>query len=106
MKVKSAKKGDWVQVHQVVLSPSERAPQIPEETRKVPLELEVKGFLINDSAEIGEEVTIRTLIDRELSGKLVAVRPSYEVNYGEPQQELLAIGPELRTILREVKGNG
>lgn len=104
--MKSAKKGDWVQIHQIILSPSERAPQIPDETRKVPLELQVKGFLVNDSAEIGEEATIRTLIDRELSGKLVAIRPSYEVNYGEPQQELLAIGPELRAILREVKKNG
>lgn len=102
----SAKKGDWVKIHQVILSPSERAPQIPEETRKVSLELEVKGFLINDLAKIGEEVTVCTLIDRELSGRLIAIRPSYEVNYGEPQQELLTIGPELRTILKEVKNHG
>lgn len=101
-----AKKGDWVQIHSIILNPSERAPQIPEETRKVPLELRAKGFLQNDQASIGECVTIKTLADRELTGELINIRPLYKVNYGEPQPELLTIGTELRAILREVKSHG
>ena len=101
-----AKKGDWVQIHSIILTPSERAPQIPEETRKVPLELTAKGFLQNDQATIGESVTIKTLADRELTGQLITIHPLYKVNYGEPQPELLTIGTELRSILREVKSHG
>ena len=59
-----AKKGDWVQIHSIILTPSERAPQIPEETRKVPLELTAKGFLQNNQASMGESVIIKTLADR------------------------------------------
>ena len=40
-----AKKGDWVQVHQIILKPEERTAKIPEETKKVPLELWVKGYV-------------------------------------------------------------
>ncbi|MBP9484518.1 MAG: 2-amino-4-ketopentanoate thiolase [Negativicutes bacterium] len=101
-----AKKGDWVQIHSIILTPSERAPQIPEETRKVPLELTAKGFLQNNQASMGESVIIKTLADRELIGKLITIRPLYKVNYGEPQPELLTIGSELRAILREVKSHG
>ncbi|MFN3328842.1 MAG: 2-amino-4-ketopentanoate thiolase, partial [Fervidobacterium pennivorans] len=34
-----AKKGDWVQVQVTILHPYERAPQVPEDTKKVPLEM-------------------------------------------------------------------
>ena len=34
-----AKKGDWVLTHTIVLTPAERAPQVPEDTHKVPLEM-------------------------------------------------------------------
>ncbi|GAI46461.1 unnamed protein product, partial [marine sediment metagenome] len=60
-----AKKGDWVQISKIVLPPGKRAPQIPEETQKVPLKKMVKGFLLHD-AEKGDEVTIRTVIGREI----------------------------------------
>ncbi len=43
-----AKKGDWVKIHSIVLQPEERAPQVPEDTKKVPLETWVKGFLLDD----------------------------------------------------------
>jgi len=39
-----AKKGDWVQIQVTILHPEERAPQVPEDTKKVPLEMRVKGF--------------------------------------------------------------
>ena len=47
-----AHKGDWVRVHSVVLTKELRAPQVPDDTGKVPLEMWVKGRLTCD-AEIG-----------------------------------------------------
>lgn len=41
-----AKKGDWVLIHKIVLSPEERAPQVPDDTKKVPLEIGLKAILM------------------------------------------------------------
>lgn len=95
-----ARYGDWVQIYQVVLPAGERAPQVPPETMQVPLELKVKGFLLDEQAQVGQQVTVRTLADRKLQGRLVAVNPVYGVDYGYPQPELMAIGGELRAMLR------
>ncbi len=46
----AARKGDWVRVHGIVLTSDERAPQIPEDTKAVPLEIWTKGFLQADEA--------------------------------------------------------
>lgn len=45
-----AKKGDWVQIHSIVLRPGERAAGVPEDTAKAPLEMWVKGYLVSDAA--------------------------------------------------------
>jgi hypothetical protein len=92
------KRGSWVQIHRVILPPGQRAPQVPEETQRVPLELWAKGFLDHD-ARLGDEVTIRTIIGREMTGCLLAVNPRYEHDFGSPIPELLTIGPELREFL-------
>lgn len=97
-----AKKGDWVRVHNTVLTLGERAPQVPDETKAVPLEMWVNGFLLEDEARIGQQATVQTLAGREIKGELTAIRPVYQVDYGEPQAELLRIGQELRALLREV----
>ena len=31
-----AKKGDWVLTHNIILTPQQRAPQVPEDTHGVP----------------------------------------------------------------------
>lgn len=93
-----AKKGDWVLVHNIVLEPSERAPQVPEDTKKVPLETWVKGFLEAD-AQIGDAVTVKTVTGRTVSGKLVDVEPSYSHSFGDYVPELHHIGFKLREIL-------
>lgn len=93
-------KGTWVQIHQIVLQPEERAPQVPDDTKQVPLELRVKGFL-NDDAAIGDEVTITTLIGRQLTGRLEKNNPHYDYDFGEPVPALLTIGQELREFLFE-----
>lgn len=94
-----AKPGDWVQIEDIVLAAGERAPQVPPETAKVPLQLKLRGFLVDKAANIGEPATIRTLAGRTVSGVLSAVQPRYEVDYGTPQPELLVIGQELRALL-------
>ena len=83
--------GTWVEIERVVLEPGERAPTLPEDTRQVPYLLRASGFLLDDAA-LGEPARVRTLIGRELTGKLTTVNPSYSHSFGETVQELLDIG--------------
>lgn len=93
-----AKKGDWVRIHNVVLKPDERAPQVPEDTKKVPLEMWVKGFILKD-AKIGEEVEIETITCRKVVGKLIEINPTYSHDFGKCIPEVLKIGIQLKNIL-------
>lgn len=94
-----AKQGDWVQIHNIVLEADKRAPNLPEPTQQVPLELRVRGFLVEEEAKLADTVTIETLIGRKLSGKLEKINPGYEHNFGKPIPELLSIGRELKARL-------
>ncbi len=93
-------KGSWVEIHRIVLPAGQRAPQVPEDTGKVPLEMRVKGFLL-ESAPLGEEAEILTPAGRRLRGQLSAVNPAYDHTFGPPIPELSSIGTELRAILRK-----
>lgn len=93
-----AKKGDWVRIYNIVLTPEERAPQVPDDTKQVPLEQWTKGYLLSD-AEIGDEVEVETLVGRKAAGKLVEVNPTYTHSFGNFVPELLCIGKQLREIL-------
>lgn len=92
-------KGSWVEIHCIVLPAGQRAPQVPEDTRNVPLEMRVKGFLV-EAARIGDEAEIVTSVGRRLSGHLSEVDPAYEHSFGRPDPALSLIGDELRAILR------
>ena len=96
-----AKKGDWIRIYKVVLKPEERQGNLPEDTKKVPFEMWDKGFLLNDSAEIGDIVEVETIIGRKISGELVEVNPNFEINYGVGVTETLYIGRQLRKLLGE-----
>lgn len=100
-----AKRGDWVQIEREILAVGERAPQAPADTQNTPLMMWVKGFLEQDSCEIGQQGTIKTMTGRTVSGKLTALLPTYNHTFGEPQPELLGIANELRTLLQEVGQN-
>ena len=93
-----ATKGDWVRIRSTVLRPSERAPQVPEDTRAVPLEMWLKGFLQHD-AEMGDTVTVITLTGRTVRGTLIEKNPYYHHDYGKCLPELLSIGIQARRIL-------
>ena len=94
-----AKKGDWVRIYSVVLKPEERQGSLPEDTKKVPYEMWDKGFLINNSANIGDTVEVETIIGRKISGELIEVNPNFEINYGAGVTETLYIGKQLRKLI-------
>lgn len=96
-----AKKGDWVRIHSVVLPAGQRAGSVPEDTQKCDLQLWNKGFLLGDSASIGDEVEVETIIGRKVKGELVEVRPYWKHNFGKCVPELLFIGKQAREILAE-----
>jgi hypothetical protein len=93
-------KGAWVEIYGVVLGPGERAPDIPEDTKRVPLEMRVKGFLVA-TGRAGDEVEIHTPAGRRLRGTLTVVNPAYVHGFGAPVPELSAIGAEVKALLRE-----
>ncbi len=92
-----AKKGDWVQVRQVVLTPEERAAQVPEDTRQVPLVLWIKGRALK-AGRIGEPMRVRTVPGRIVSGILEEVCPGYSHDFGEFVEALATIGPQVRAL--------
>ncbi len=94
-----AKKGDWVRIKKIVLRAEERSGNLPEDTKKVPLEMWDKGFLLDERASLGDWVRVETIIGREIEGEFVQVDPSYDVNYGTSVNETLYIGKQLREIL-------
>lgn len=92
------KKGTWVSIKRDILKPEERAPQVPEDTKKVPLVMWVKGYLQTD-AELGEEVVVLTKTGRKEMGILLEANPSYKHDFGEFVPELQAINEQVREIL-------
>ena len=92
------KKGNWVQIKKIILKPEERAHNLPDATKKVPLLMWVKGNLLND-ANIGDFVEIKTLTGRIETGELIQVNPSYMHTYGNFIPEILEIDRILKETL-------
>ncbi|RCX28443.1 2-amino-4-oxopentanoate thiolase subunit OrtA [Thioalbus denitrificans] len=98
--------GSWVEIGAVVLAPDARAPQVPDDTRTVPLELRAKGFLAAP-ARVGERVEILTAAGRRLAGTLVAANPAYRHGFGAPIPALAGVGREARALLeRDAEADG
>lgn len=96
-----AYKGQWVKIHNIILDPSQRAPNVPEDTKKVPLEMWLNGFLNQEEAAIGEKVSIKTVIGRTVKGTLTEIDPTYTHSFGKQLPELLRIGPEVRDFIEK-----
>jgi 2-amino-4-ketopentanoate thiolase alpha subunit len=75
-------KGTIVQIKKTILEPEERAQNIPNDTKKVPFLMWIKGKLVNDTLP-GEVVTIETQTNRIETGTLVSIEPYYTHNFGE-----------------------
>ena len=99
------KKNSWVRIHRIVLKPGERAPQVPEDTKKVPLEMWVKGWL-RDDTEIGGKATVTTLTGRVETGVLLEENPCYRHSFGDLVPELLYIGAQARELVFGASGVG
>lgn len=99
-----AVRGQWVQIHKIILPAGERAPQVPPETRAVPLEMRVKGFLLAEEGVVGAEVTVETVTGRHVQGKLVDCRPAYDHSFGPLPAVLAGIGRELKGLVRGERG--
>ena len=87
-----------MEVRWVVLPAGRRAPGVPEDTRRVPLEAKARGFLVGPAA-LGEEVEVRTAAGRVLRGTLTEVEPSHRHGFGAHSPELASIGAEVRALL-------
>ena len=96
-----ATKGTLVLIHQTILSPAERAENIPDCTKAVPYEVWIKGFLLTESASLGETVEIKTFIGRTLEGTLVECNPTYTHGFGSLPLPLIKASFEARDRLDE-----
>jgi len=92
------KAGDWVLIHGQTLASNQRAPQVPADTKQVPLEMWVKGALLAD-AKLGEVASVKTVTGRTEVGILQAVNPVYRHSFGEFVPELLTVNQELAKLL-------
>lgn len=90
--------GTWVEIFRVVLPAGGRAPQVPEDTQRVPLQMRVRGVLAAPAA-VGGVAEIVTPAGRRLTGLLVEVNPAYVHGFGAPIAELTPIGMEVRALL-------
>ena len=94
-----AKKGDWVRIHSIVLKADERTAKLPEDTQKCDLQMWTKGFLEDETAEIGDVVTVKTAVNRFEKGTLIEVGPYYTHSYGKFVPEIIEIDKQLREIM-------
>ncbi|MFO7731671.1 MAG: 2-amino-4-oxopentanoate thiolase subunit OrtA [Spirochaetia bacterium] len=97
-----ASKGDWVRIHRILMKAGQRASQVPEDTANVPLEMWDKGFLLNEKADLGDEVLIKTIIGREVLGTLIEINPAYAHSFGNCIPEILQIDRDLKALMQEV----
>ena len=93
----------WAQIGLVVLEPEERTARLPDDTKKVPYYVRVRGFLQGE-ANVGDTVTIETLIGRSVQGELLRIEPAYGHSFGQPIEELMEAGIEARGLLRSLEG--
>ena len=94
-----AKNGDWVRIHSVVLTAEQRVGRIPEDTQKCDFRQWTKGFLQDESADIGGEVTVKTAANRLVKGTLIEESPYYTHSYGKFVPEIIEIDRQLREIM-------
>ncbi|MDD4541942.1 MAG: 2-amino-4-oxopentanoate thiolase subunit OrtA, partial [Eubacteriales bacterium] len=84
-----------------ILTPEQRAPQIPEDTKETSLIALYKGYLQNETANEGDVVTIKTAIGREVEGVLTTRDTSPTHTYGKVVPELLEAHKMVRDFVFE-----
>lgn len=89
------KKNSYVEIHKVIFESQERTAKIPEETKKVPYEMFIKGFLLCD-ASIGDLVQVETVTGRVVEGTLLKENPTFDLGYGDFVPHIMKIKKILR----------
>ena len=74
-------KQTYVEIYKTVLPSSERPSHIPTDTKTVPYEMRIKGYLKKD-ADIGDVVEIKTVTGRNESGILIQEKPYFKHDFG------------------------
>lgn len=92
------KKGTWVEIVKVVLPSEERSNAIPEETKRTPLMMWVRGNTLENS-DLGEVVEIETISGRIVKGKVTQVEPAYTHSFGKYIGDISYIGKQAKEIL-------
>ncbi len=75
------KKGTKVQIQKQILSADERSFHIPDDTKKTPFMMWIKGYLLEDAA-MHQPCRIQTKTGRIEQGILVDVKPHYAHSFG------------------------
>lgn len=89
-------KGTYVRIRRTLLKPEDRSPNLPEDTKKVPLKMWVKGYLQED-ADLFDLVTVKTITGRYETGRLKESNPPYKHTYGDFVQEILTLREIIHT---------
>ena len=93
-----------MRIHRVILPAEDRTASLPEDTKRVPFEMWVKGHLLEDG-EIGDQVAVRTVSGRTEHGTLIEVDPQFDVNFGRFVPEVLEMDVRLRAALFGKEGS-
>lgn len=93
-----ARKGDWVLIEQVYLMADQRQSNLPKDTQAKDFTLRIKGFLSNETSEVGHSCLIVTKTGRHIEGRLLEVFPSYRHSFGDYLKETEYIESQLKNI--------
>jgi len=83
-------KGTFVRIRRTLLQPAERAENLPEDTKNVPLKMWVKGRLLEES-ELFDYAHIETVTGRKEYGRVKEVEPPYKHGFGDYVEEIMTI---------------
>jgi hypothetical protein len=88
-------KGSYVRIRTTLLKPNERSSNLPEETKKVPYKMWVKGYTQEES-ELFEFCEIKTLDGRIVKGRIKETNPAYKHNYGDFVEEAMELRKRIK----------
>lgn len=91
--------GDWVEICWTILTPEERAPGLPEDTRQTPYILKASGIALEEG-KTGDEISIETQAGRNLKGQATRIFPYYNHDFGNCVPELIQIRKQIRSAAK------
>ena len=93
-------KGSYVRIRKTLLQPDERSSNLPEETKKVPYKMWIKGYTLEES-ELFDIAEIKTIDGRIVKGRIKEHNPAYKHNYGDFVSEALELRNRIKGDFHE-----